>query len=129
MRYTNDTAWLYNREDDGTGTFVGKHFLAAKSYIVYGSTPGDYIGVHKTGDLESYSEFEIWRRQEKYPISGMWKCSDSDTGTIYILSTDSQQILGHYIDASYNKVKVVLYESNQNSSIQRRVSMFDVPAK
>ncbi len=108
--YNNDTAWLCN--DIG----ATKQFLAAKK---------KNVGVRTTSNLTDYSDFSNWTDQGKFPVSGMWRCPL--TVRVYELSTDDQKLYG-IANPDYEQKKV-LYESNQNSSFQRRVSMFNVPAK
>jgi hypothetical protein len=110
--YNNDTAWLCNDSDSGTAL----QFLAAKR---------NNVGVHTTSNLTDYSDFNNWTEQGKFPVSGIWRCPL--TVRVYALSTDNQDLFG-IANPDYEQKKV-LYKSNQNSSFQRRVSMFNVPAK
>jgi hypothetical protein len=114
-RYYNDTAWLCNDTVTDSGLY-----LAAKRKKGNGNK---MLGVNLTSDMDDYGTFTNWKHLEDSSVSGIWKCPDTDT--IYILSTNNQEIKG--TDSSGNRT--VLYQSNQNSSFQRRVSMFNVPAK
>ena len=107
--YNNDTAWLCNDIDT-----ANKRFLAAKR---------SNAGVRTTNDLTSYSDFNNWTDQGKFPVSGIWM--RPFTSRVYILSTDNQDLFG----ISQYEQKRVLYRSNQGTSMDRRVSMFSVPAK
>jgi hypothetical protein len=109
--YNNDTAWLCN-----DGNTASLQFLAAKR---------NNVGVHTTSNLTDYSDFNNWTDQGKFPVSGIWRCPL--TVRVYALSTDNQDLFG-IANPDYEQKKV-LYKSNQNSSFQRRVSMFNVPAK
>jgi hypothetical protein len=114
--HSSSTAWLCN--DTGTNSGFS---LAAKRKNSNGKKR---IGVHPTDDLLDYSTFIEWNsRENDLPVSGMWKCPDNDNK--YILAVDDQRIWGLRDDGSAS----LLYESNQNTSLQRRVSMFNVPAK
>jgi hypothetical protein len=107
--YNNDTAWLCNDFDTAK-----KLFLAVKR---------SNVGVRTTSNQTDYSSFNNWTDQGKFPVSGIWVCPY--TYRMYILSTDNQNVVGN---SKYDE-QIVLYKSNQNSSMQRRVSMFNVPAK
>jgi len=117
--YTNDTAWLKDAASS-------KYYLAVKQ-MKSGSGRGRPLGVIATTNLAhkwGYSSFHEWVRSGGSPISGLWQ---GDGGIVYILSTVNQAIKGILgTDSSGNRP--TLYLSNQNSSMQRRVSMFVVPA-
>lgn len=116
----NDTAWFY---DSSSSTY----YLAAKKAKVDGTgkkNGGKKLGVFTTPNVNvksDYSNWDGWWKSGSAPISGL---GQGDDGIIYILSTDNQQIIG--TDSSGNRT--VLYDSNQNSSMQRRVSSFVVPS-
>ena len=114
-KHQNDTAWLCNETGANSG-----FYLAAKKANNDGKK---VLGVHPTSDLINYSFFTEWDTYDDFPVSGMWECPN--TCKKYILSVDNQRIWGITDDGS----RYLLYESNQNSSKQHRVSMFNVPAK
>ena len=108
----NDTAWLKD-------TASLDYYLAAK----WEGGAGKTLGVTVTTDLtkkSKYSSFQEWVQKGNYPISGLWQ---EDDEIIYILSTVNQEIKGTDSNGNIS----TLYQSNQNSSMQRRVSMFFVP--
>ncbi len=115
-KHSNDTAWLCNDTDSG-------FYLAARRKDSSGNKG---LGVHPTDDLIVYSSFSKWNDYNadgELPISGMWKCPDRNI--LYILALDGgeKEIVG----IESNGAKTTLY--NNGSSLQRRVSMFNVPAK
>ena len=112
-KFTNDTAWLKDRSSPN-------YYLAAKN-----KGGGDKkLGVIVTTDLVNpakYLPFKEWVQKGNYPISGLWQADDE---IIYILSTVNQEIRATDSNGNIHTE----YESNQNSSMRRRVSMFFVPA-
>ena len=109
---TNDTAW---EKQQGTDFYI----LAAKN-------TSNWLGAFFTDDPTneaSYFPFFYFVKAGQSPISGIWQDTSETTGTAYILSTPKQVIKG---TVSSGK-RTTLYTSNQNSSIARRVSMFNVP--
>jgi hypothetical protein len=113
LRHVDDTAWLYDDDED-------KFLLATKGRIDGNMS----IGIHSTDDLRNYEGFVAWLdKGDSYNVSGIWKCPDS--AITYILIIDNEEIWG----LVENGGTTLLYVSNQNSSLQRRVSMFNVPAK
>ncbi len=117
-KHSSDTAWLCN----DTGTNSGFYLAARRK----NSSGKKQLGVHPTDDLINYSSFSRWNDYNadgELPISGMWKCPV--TNKLYILALDGKELVG--IDSS--GVKTTLYENGYGYSLQRRVSMFNVPAK
>jgi hypothetical protein len=112
-RHVDDTAWLYDDVAD-------KFLLATKGKDNNGNI---VLGLHSTADLRKYGNFKVWNTDSSYNISGIWKCPDNDIK--YILSIVDEKIWG----LVENGGTTLLYVSNQSSSLQRRVSMFNVPAK
>jgi hypothetical protein len=104
--YNNDTAWLCND--------INTVSLAAKK---------KNVGVRTTSNQTEYSSFDNWTKQGKFPVSGIWMCPLAKRE--YVLSTDNQDLFG----ISKDQQNIVLYKSNQGTSMQRRVSMFNVPPK
>jgi hypothetical protein len=76
-----------------------------------------------SGGTSEYDLISFWANNYTSSISGVWKCKI--TGTEFVLSIDNKNIVGA---EKYGK-ETVLYKSNQGTSMQRRVSMFNVPAK
>lgn len=114
--YRNDTAWL---KDSASSDY----YLAVKHHWVKMGGAAKRLGVLVTTDLtkkNKYASFQKWVKKGSYPISGLWQDDDE---IIYILSTVNQDIRG--TDSNGN-IRTE-YESNQNSSMRRRVSMFVVP--
>ncbi len=108
---SNDAAWLCNDTVQASG-----QYLAAKEKLENKKKLGTYF----TSDMDSFGSFDKWRETGDHPVSGMWKCPETEG--MYILAVKDQQILGY----DEQGVETSLYKSNQDSSFQRRVSMFNV---
>jgi len=116
--YRNDTAWL--KDSASSDYYLAVKKIFEKEYWVGAKK----LGVLVTTDLtkkNKYSSFQKWVKKGSYPISGLWQDDDE---IIYILSTVNQEIKGTDSNGNISS----LYHSNQGSSMQRRVSMFFVPA-
>jgi hypothetical protein len=112
----DDTAWLYDTNVDGFGKHIMAYRFKDSNQVLklMTATMHKRIGGRSIADI-SDSGF--------YNISGMWKCPIKNKR--YTLTTENLNIWGFGSGGQ----KTLLYTANRGSSIQRRISMFNVPAK